>query len=678
MAKKAAKKVAKKAAKKVAKPTTEPAENLEITPNEEVEIAQEKNEPASPQEIPIKDREPRQDEPPSPPFKTPAIEDLTGRAQMRVGDKVIRSPLVCVLGHIDHGKTSILDYIRGTVVQKREVAGITQHIGASFIPIEAIKNFCGPKYANMSLKIPGLLVVDTPGHTAFMNLRKRGGAVADIAILVIEVPTGPMPTTWESVRILRGRKTPFIIAANKIDRIAGWQPHEKADFLETYNQQKPFVKEYLDQSLYQIIGDFSREGFSIDRYDHIEDFTKDLAIVPTSAKTGEGIPTLLIVLTGLVQQYLQDHIRYSDGPGNGVVLEVKNEPGYGNTIDCLLYDGYVKKGDEIVVGSLEGPVVTKVRALLRPKPLDEMRDPRNKFDGVDIIYAAAGVKILAPNLENVVAGSPFRVVQSSAQIEQIKQEIEAELNAIQIKTEKTGVVVKADTLGALEALVGFLQENNVKIHKAAVGPVTRNDIIEAVAIREKDPLQGVVLSFAVKTLKDAQEEADDQGIRVFSNEVIYRLLEEYQAYVDKRKAEDTAAALSEIVKPGKFQVIPEYIFHQSNPAIFGVKVLAGEIHARTNFVRAENGEKAGNIHQIQDKGQSLQSAKKGEEVAVSVKNITIGRQVKEDDVLFVSVPESHVRLLMGKFREQISEDSKEALREYVQLMRKKFNAWWGA
>ncbi|OLS13409.1 MAG: translation initiation factor IF-2 [Promethearchaeota archaeon CR_4] len=403
-----------------------------------------------------------------------------------------------------------------------------------------------------------------------------------------------------------------------------------------------------------------------------------MAIVPTSAKTGEGISTLLIVLTGLVQQYLQDHIRYSDGPGKGVVLEVKNEPGYGVTLDCLLYDGYIKKGDLFVVGSLAGPVETKVRALLRPKALDEMRDPRNKFDSEVTIYAAAGLKILAPNLENVVAGSPFRVVDSSNKLEEIKGEIEAELNAIQIKTEKTGVIIKADALGSLEALVGFLQDNGVKIHKASVGPVTRTDVINAAAIREKDPIQGVVLAFSVKTLKDAQEEAEELAIRIFSNDVIYRLLEEYETYVEKRKAEDTAAALSEIVKPGKFQVLPNYIFHQSNPAIFGVKVLAGEIQSRKTFMRAENGEKVGIIHQIQDKGQSLPSAKKGEEVAVSVKNITIGRQLKEDDTLFIIVPESHVRLLMGKYRDQISGDHKEALREYVQLMRKKTNAWWGA
>lgn len=231
-------------------------------------------------------------------------------------EKKIRSPIITVLGHIDHGKTSLLDYIRGTVVQKHEAAGITQHIGASFFPMDKVMDFCkAPPALREKITLPGLLVIDTPGHTAFMNLRKRGGAVADIAILVIEMPTGPMQTTWESVRILRDRKVPFIIAANKIDRIDGWKPIENADFKTTYESQKPITKEHLDKYLYETIGLFYEEGFpGIERFDRISDFTQNIAIVPTSAKTGEGIPSLLMVLVGLVQQYLQKKIKYTDGP----------------------------------------------------------------------------------------------------------------------------------------------------------------------------------------------------------------------------------------------------------------------------------------------------------------------------------------------------------------------------
>ncbi|GAH07395.1 unnamed protein product, partial [marine sediment metagenome] len=227
--------------------------------------------------------------------------------------KLIRAPIACILGHIDHGKTSLLDYVRGTVVQKREAAGITQHIGASYFPTEDIVEFLKKskkEHAEKKFQLPGLLVIDTPGHAAFMNLRKRGGAVADIAILVIDVTAGTMPITWESVRILREKKTPFVIAANKIDRISGWKSIKDLDFLDSYENQKPHVKGFLDEKIYQIIGDFLEEGFKgIERYDKIKDFTKQIAIVPTSAKTGEGISTLLMILMGLTQQYLTNNLK---------------------------------------------------------------------------------------------------------------------------------------------------------------------------------------------------------------------------------------------------------------------------------------------------------------------------------------------------------------------------------
>ncbi|MFX1238391.1 MAG: translation initiation factor IF-2, partial [Promethearchaeota archaeon] len=520
--------------------------------------------------------------------------------------KTIRAPIGCILGHIDHGKTSILDYIRGTIVQQREAAGITQHIGASYFPLEEIKNFLSKSkqsFAQKDFKLPGILIVDTPGHAAFMNLRKRGGAVADIAILVIDVTAGTMPITWESVRILRERKTPFIIAANKIDRLSGWKPNKDADFLDTYNKQRPHVKEYLDEKIYEIIGNFLEEGFKdCDVYYKIKDFTKKLAIVPTSAKTGEGISTLLMILMGLVQQYLTQNLKFSEGPAKGVVLEVKKEKGQGKTMDVLVYDGIINKGDDFIVGGLDGPIKSKVRALLTPKPLDEIRDPRQKFDTVDFISAAAGIKILAPNIEEVVAGSPFKVIGSPSEEERVFKEIEEEVDAIRIKTEKAGVVLKADTLGSLEALENHFSKEGVKISVADVGPIKKEDILNASIVRSFDPYSAVVLGFNVPVLPEAEEQAYNENIRIFTNNVIYRLLEDYIEYSETRKAEDTAKKLKELTLPAKMKMFPEYIFRNSNPAVFGVSVEGGKLKPKAMLI-TDKGKKVGRVHQIQDKGQ---------------------------------------------------------------------------
>ena len=594
--------------------------------------------------------------------------------------KIIRAPIACILGHIDHGKTSLLDYVRGTVVQQREAAGITQHIGASYFPTEDIKKFLSksrPEFAEKDIKLPGILIVDTPGHAAFMNLRKRGGAVADIAILVVDVMSGTMPITWESVRILREKGTPFIIAANKIDRLSGWKPNKDADFLDTYNKQSKTVQGYLDEKIYLLIGNFLEEGFKdCDRYDKIKDFTKKLAIVPTSAKTGEGISTLLMILMGLVQQYLTKNLKFSEGSAKGVVLEVKKEKGYGMTIDVLLYDGILKKGDSFIVGGLEGPIKSKVRALLVPKPLDEIRDPRQKFDSMDMVSAAAGVKILAPNIEGVVAGSPFKSISEPSEEDAIYQEILEEVESIRIKTDKAGVVLKADTLGSLEALENHFTKNGVKISIADVGPIKKEDVINAGIVRGFDPYSAVVLGFNVAILPDAEEQAYKDNIRIFTNNVIYRLLEDYLEYSEIRKAEETAKELGELMLPAKMKMFPEFIFRSSNPAVFGVSVEAGTLKPKVMLV-TDKAKRVGRIHQLQDKGQNLDKADKGSEVAISIRGIEVGKDIGKDETLFVSLPESHVRQLVAKFLNDLTEDQKQALREYIQIMREHTHPWWG-
>nr|MDO8109916.1 translation initiation factor IF-2 [Candidatus Sigynarchaeota archaeon] len=591
----------------------------------------------------------------------------------------VRAPIICVLGHIDHGKTSLLDFIRGTVVQKHEVAGITQHIGASFLPIQDIVKFCNlPPEKASKLIIPGLLVIDTPGHTAFVNLRRRGGAIANIAILVVEVTSGPMPTTWEAIRILRDRKVPFVVAANKIDLINGWKTKPGVrSFREAYESQAPFTKELLDKVIYQWMEDFMNEGFKmVDRFDNIKDFTQSVAIVPTSAVTGEGIPDLLMVIVGLVQSFLQKNIIYTDGPAKGVVLEVKQTQGLGTTLDAIIYDGYLKKNDTIIVGTLEEPIETKVKALLQPRPMDEIRDPRFKFNNVDMVNAAAGVKISGQNLEGVIAGAPFIAVRTPEEKEKAIEQIRSEMQEIAIQVEEKGVVVKADSIGSLEAIVKLFRENNINIRRATVGDIAKKDIIDASLSRADAAYLSVVLGFDVKVLPDAMEEANKQGIRIFTNDVIYRLMEDYKAYVDKVKEDEKLTVLANLVKPAVLKIMPEFVFRRSNPAVFGVKVEKGTAVPKHNLIN-QNGENIGKIHQIQENNESVKEASAGREVAISINDVTFGRQVKETDTLYIAVPEPHVRVLRTKFREDLRPDELQALIEYIEIMRKKENAWWG-
>ena len=584
----------------------------------------------------------------------------------------MRQPICVVLGHIDSGKTSILDKIRGTAVQKREAKGITQHIGASMLDTETINAIGGEllKSFNVKLTIPGVLVIDTPGHSSFFNLRKRGGAVADFAILVVDVLSGFQAQTYECIDILKTRKTPFLIAANKVDRINGWVPSGSLSILNSLKKQPDFVLRFLDERIYEIMGDLSRLGFSGDRFDRVRDFTRNIAIIPTSAVTGEGIAELLVVLAGLAQQYLAKRLEVKEGPAKGVVLEAKEEAGLGHTVDAIIYEGVLHSDDMVVFGGLEDAVVTHVRALLLPKPLDEMRDPRKRFDSVDEVVAAAGVKIVAPGLEKVVAGAPLRAVEDVSKLDEIVKEIQAEVESVRIETSKSGVVLKADTLGSLEALVDYFSERGVSVRLADVGDVSKRDVVEAAVVADKEPLNAVVLAFNVKVLPDAEEEAEVSGVPIFRSDVIYGLFEEYDNWVAEKKEEERRRALAGVVRPFKIRILPGYVFRRSKPAVVGVEVLAGSMVPKVRLVNKDN-RRVGEIMQIQDEGEVIHIAHRGSSVAISIRGPTVGRQIREGDVLYSDIPEFQLDKLSRDLEGELTPDELEVLNEIKEFKREK-------
>jgi translation initiation factor 5B len=591
----------------------------------------------------------------------------------------IRQPIVCVLGHVDTGKTLLLDRIRRTSVQAREAGGITQHIGASFFPVETLKQLIGSFLSVLKgdIQIPGLLIVDTPGHEAFTNLRRRGGSVADIAILVIDILKGFEAQTYECIEILKARKTPFIVAVNKIDRIPGWKPQQSTSFLKAYAVQDAYVKENVDNKLYEVMGTFSREGFRTNRFDQIKDFTSTIALVPTSAKTGEGMTELMMVLVGLAQQYLKKRLQTTEGSAKGSVLEVKEEPGLGLTLNSIIYDGTLEKDDLIVVGGKEKPIITRIRTILVPKPLDEIRDPRDKFSSVDRVFAAAGVKVVASDLEGALAGAPLYAVPDNEEPEKYVKLVVEELEQIRIATDVKGVVLKADTLGSLEAIAEILKQNNVPVRIADVGDVSKRDVVEASVVKAHEPLLGVVLAFNVKILPDAEEEAAGAKVQVFEDQIIYNLIDSYLEWSKSKREAKAMQQFEKLVKPGKILVMPGFVFRRAKPAIFGVEILGGQLRPKYSLIRAEDGVDVGVVQQIQDKGKAVAEARQDMQVAVSMDKPIVGRHVFEKDILYVKVAESDARTLMEEHSDRLSDDEKEVLREYVNIMQKKTPFWGG-
>lgn len=581
----------------------------------------------------------------------------------------IRQPIVSVLGHVDHGKTTVLDRIRGTAVASREAGGITQHIGATEVPLAAIMAACGDLVKGKTFKVPGLLFIDTPGHVAFATMRARGGALADLAILVIDLNEGFRPQTIESLNILKRYKTPFVVAANKIDLVPGWRHHEKRPFILSYPDQPDSAREEFDKRLYELVGRLFEHGFSADRYDHVADFTSNVAVVPTSAKYGEGIPDLLLMLVGLAQRFLEEELATEEGPAEGTILEVKEEKGLGITLDAIVYKGTLAKGDTIVFGTAAKPGVTKVKALLKPRPLNEIRDPQDRFDSVKSVAAAAGVKIVAANLDGAVAGAPVRAALGNT--DEIVDEIAKE-SQVHVETQEDGVLVKADAIGSLEGLAYECKGAGIPIKFARLGPISRRDVIDVATA--KDPLHHAILAFNAPVLPDAHTALlDNPDIKLLQNDVIYRIIEDYSTWRDERKRQLEEASRKAIAYPAKLLFLPDYVFRASKPAIFGVRVLAGRIRSGQNVMR-EDGRSLGRVKSIRSGEKSLEEARQGQEVAIAVDGVTVGRQVKGGDVLYVDLTEEEARTLRKKG--ELGHDERETLDQLCAIKRKE-DPFWG-
>ena len=580
--------------------------------------------------------------------------------------KYIRQPIVSVLGHVDHGKTSLLDFIRGTTVAAREAGAITQHIGATEVPIAAIYELCGDLLKEKNFTLPGLLFIDTPGHHAFTTLRVRGGSLADLAVLVVDINEGFKPQTYESIRILKQYKTPFVVAANKVDAISGWQTFK--DIAKTrIEQQRVNVRRSFEERLYEMIGAISENKLNADLYFNISDFRKTIGIIPVSAKKGEGIPELLMVLVGLAQRFLEDKLHIESGPGKGNVLEVKEEVGLGKTIDAIIYNGTIRIDDKIVIGTNGEPVVTRIKALLKPKPLDEIRDPRERFDSVSEVHAACGIKISSPNLENVVPGAPIRVVKNN--LEEVIEEIRSQTK-IDFELDEQGLIIKADTIGSLEALIKESREKGIKIRKVEIGNVSRRDVMEANAT--VDPLNKLIFAFNVKILPEAKEELANVDITIFNEDVIYTILENYDEWIEKKKAELERDRRKDFIHPGMIKFLPEYVFRISHPAVIGVRVLGGRIKAGLRLMK-EDGKSIGTIKSIQSQNKSVEEAIQGQEVAISLEGITVGRQIKGGDLFFIDIPASDAKKL--KEMDVLNSDEKDVLNKIFEIKRKTDKFW---
>ena len=579
----------------------------------------------------------------------------------------MRQPVVVILGHVDSGKTSLADALRGTGVQAREVGGITQEIGASFFPMETLKEICGPLLdrAGGELQIPGLLMIDTPGHAVFSNLRLRGGSAADIAILVVDVLKGLENQTLESIDILKQRRVPFLVALNKIDMIKGWRKGSQGQLLQVLKEQPPEWNDELEERLYNVVGGLSRLGFQSDAYYRVKDFKQQVSVVPVSARAHVGMPEMLAMLIGLAQQFLKGKLLIEGTRGGrGIILEMQEEVGIGETANVILTEGALNVGDSIGLVRKDGAFKSKVKALFMPKPLDEMRDPRDRFTSVETVHAAAGVKLVSPDLSGVVPGTSVASFRTEKQFQELKKEMEKELSNIVVKTDNMGVIVKAGSIGGLEALLRMLEERGVPVRQADIGDISKNDIVDAQVVGDHDPYLGAILGFDARVLPEAKDHVGTSPI--FVSGIIYEVIDNYVNWAAAKREADEKAALSSLTRPCRLKVIPGTFFRRNDPAVFGVEIEVGRLRPKVKLMTVDGAE-LGVVEQIQDQGKALTEARDGDKVAISVNGPTLGRQIKENDTIY-TMPRSHeAKLLRTKLFASLNDREHAVLDEIIRI-----------
>ncbi|XP_018572707.1 eukaryotic translation initiation factor 5B [Anoplophora glabripennis] len=594
-----------------------------------------------------------------------ALQRIKARKEEAVKNRTtdnLRAAIVCVLGHVDTGKTKILDKLRRTNVQDGEAGGITQQIGATNVPIDAIKEQIKivKEVNELELKIPGLLIIDTPGHESFSNLRNRGSSLCDIAILVVDIMHGLEPQTIESINLLKSKKTPFIVALNKIDRLYDWQTISRKDVRDILKSQAQNTQLEFEQRTKEVIVQFAEQGLNAALFHENPDIRSYVSLVPTSAITGEGMGNLLALIVEFCQTKLGPRLMYSDEL-QATVLEVKAISGLGTTIDVILVNGTLREGDTMLCAGTDGPIVTQIRSLLMPQPLRELR-VKNAYVEYKEIKAAQGVKIAAKELEKAIAGLNLYIAQKPDEVEILKEEVARELRSAlsNIKLAERGVYVQASTLGSLEALLEFLRTSKIPYCGIRIGPVVKKDVMKASIMLEHESQYATILAFDVKVERDAQELADSLGVKIFQADIIYHLFDKFMAYREELKQKKREEFKHIAVFPCKLKILPQFVFNSRDPIVCGVMVEAGIIKEGTPIcVPSKEFVDLGVVTSIENNHKPVESARKGMEICIKIEPVPgespkmFGRHFDETDFLVSKISRQSIDACKDYFRDDL-------------------------
>lgn len=566
---------------------------------------------------------------------------------------MLRAPILCVLAHADVGKTTLLDCIRGTHVQSKEAKGITQQVGSTFIPRE-----CLP--ANVELQ--GLLVMDTPGHESFFHMRARGTSLCDMGILLIDIMHGLERQTLECLNMLKKKKTPFVVALNKVDRLYEWKPYPDHTFQSCLKNQSPMTQDHFDRQWARIKVELAKQCINSELYYENKDIKSVVSVVPTSGVTRDGVSDLLAWISRLAEKRMRHLLEFREDVVECSVFEVKSLEGYGYTIDVILKNGTLKVGDPLVLCGLQGPIVTNIRCILLPPPMHDQR-VKTCYSPQTEVRGTASVKLVADNLDHVVPGTTlYRSEANPELLQTVQGNLETTLS--HVDRSGKGVYLQSSSLGSLEALLSLLQDQKVPIHGMNIGPVAKRDVMRAATMVQVDPQYAALLAFDVKVSSEAQDVAKEMKVEIFSSPVVFELVELFVKHLTLFREKEKEIKGSQAVFPVILKILPEHVFRKSNPIILGVSVEEGTLFNGTLLCVISGGQKQilGRVESMEHNNQAVVEAKAGDQICVKIQpianqpNVIYGRQFSASDLLYSSLTRESIDALKAYFKEQVSDE----------------------
>ncbi len=579
-------------------------------------------------------------------------------------DETLKAPVCCIVGHIDAGKTSLLDKLRNSNVQAKEAGGITQHIGSTFFPIENIRKNCASIKGKFEVihKIPGILMIDTPGHSEFQSLRDVGTSICDLGILIIDIEESVQEQTKEAIKLLKEKNIPFVIAVTKLDKIYGWTTTTSSNLRGALKEQSKDVAMILESKLEDIKYDLSKEEINAEFYFKNTKPEKVYSMIPVSSKTGEGIADILALLVYISQTWMIKKLTFKEKV-KCTIMESKYDQHLGYTIDVILSNGTLNVGDKFAVATSEGAKITTIRNILTPTPMTQL-GKKTQWSYHDSVKASIGVKLIGSNLDGVYPGTHLQSIDATVSEEEAVKLVNEEIDKVwkSYVFESPGVFFSAQTFGELEAGYSIFKKAGINVAGAYIGSPS-NKIIDRICMNldgkenEKLPENRMYFYFGPFNDVSVEEYAKTKEVKLLTSEVIYNLVDFYkkerEQIIKSRQNSNTEA-----VFPVQLSILKQYIFLKggNEHLLFGVKVKKGTLYKNTPIIVVGKNVILGKVTNIQFNHKDQEKGLEGQEVCIRLDNpnkLTYARHFDESDILIGNMTRESIDVLKRDFKDMV-------------------------